>query len=39
LLTLVGQKADLGDLSDLLNGSSVMDGKEFDGAKAHKVRQ
>eukprot|EP00882_Tetradesmus_deserticola_P000599 GHRQ01000655.1.p1 GENE.GHRQ01000655.1~~GHRQ01000655.1.p1 ORF type:complete len:415 (+),score=206.45 GHRQ01000655.1:96-1247(+) len=37
--TLAGNvppKADLGDLSGLLNGSSMIDGKEFDGAKAYK---
>jgi protochlorophyllide reductase len=37
--TLAGNvppKADLGDLSGLLSGSSMIDGKEFDGAKAYK---
>ncbi|KAF8065757.1 hypothetical protein HT031_002817 [Scenedesmus sp. PABB004] len=37
--TLAGNvppKADLGDLSGLLSGASMIDGKEFDGAKAYK---
>jgi len=37
--TLAGNvppKADLGDLSGLTGGSSMIDGKEFDGAKAYK---
>lgn len=37
--TLAGNvppKADLGDLSGLTSGASMIDGKEFDGAKAYK---
>jgi hypothetical protein len=37
--TLAGNvppKADLGDLSGLASGASMIDGKEFDGAKAYK---
>eukprot|EP00878_Enallax_costatus_P000180 GHUV01000234.1.p1 GENE.GHUV01000234.1~~GHUV01000234.1.p1 ORF type:complete len:417 (+),score=108.97 GHUV01000234.1:103-1251(+) len=37
--TLAGNvppKADLGDLSGLLSGASMIDAKEFDGAKAYK---
>ena len=37
--TLAGNvppKADLGDLSGLASGSTMIDGKEFDGAKAYK---
>lgn len=37
--TLAGNvppKADLGDLSGLTGGASMIDGKEFDGAKAYK---
>lgn len=32
----VPPKADLGDLSGLANGDIMIDGKEFDGAKAYK---
>lgn len=37
--TLAGNvppKADLGDLSGLLSGASMIDAKDFDGAKAYK---
>jgi protochlorophyllide reductase len=37
--TLAGNvppKANLGDLSGLKNGASMIDGGEFDGAKAYK---
>jgi hypothetical protein len=37
--TLAGNvppKADLGDMSGLTSGASMIDGKEFDGAKAYK---
>jgi hypothetical protein len=37
--TLAGNvppKADLGDLSGLTSNASMIDGKEFDGAKAYK---
>jgi protochlorophyllide reductase len=32
----VPPKADLGDLSGLASGATMIDGKEFDGAKAYK---
>jgi protochlorophyllide reductase len=32
----VPPKADLGDLSGLADGATMIDGKEFDGAKAYK---
>jgi hypothetical protein len=32
----VPPKADLGDLSGLANGASMIDGQEFNGAKAYK---